>query len=88
MRIRTARTKAVKQAESRQQQEQQCGPAAQRDDPFGALSKAELDAQQVIELISAEERKALSIPGDIRDEKFCQELVRRAVDGLADWISW
>src|SRR5207248_10347232 len=42
----------------------------------------EPDAQEVIALIKAEERIGLAIPGDLRDEKFCQELVRRAVDGL------
>jgi NAD(P)-dependent dehydrogenase (short-subunit alcohol dehydrogenase family) len=42
----------------------------------------EPDAQQVIDLIKAEERKGLALPGDIRDEAFCQELVRRAVEGL------
>ena len=42
----------------------------------------EPDAQQVIELIKAEERKGLAIPGDLRDETFCQELVRKAVEGL------
>jgi NAD(P)-dependent dehydrogenase (short-subunit alcohol dehydrogenase family) len=42
----------------------------------------EPDAGQVIELIRAEERKGLAIPGDIRDEKFCQELVRKTVEGL------
>jgi NAD(P)-dependent dehydrogenase (short-subunit alcohol dehydrogenase family) len=42
----------------------------------------EPDALQVIDLIKAEERKGLALPGDIRDEAFCQELVRRAVEGL------
>ncbi|WP_407176116.1 SDR family oxidoreductase [Bradyrhizobium sp. STM 3562] len=42
----------------------------------------EPDAQEVIALIRAEERNGLAIPGDIRAEQFCQELVRRAVDGL------
>jgi len=42
----------------------------------------EPDAQEVIALIKAEGRIGLAIPGDIRDEKFCQELVARAVDGL------
>src|ERR1700744_4460074 len=42
----------------------------------------EPDAQQVIALIKAEGRIGLAIPGDLRDEQFCQELVRRAVDGL------
>ena len=42
----------------------------------------EPDAQEVIALIEAEKRTGLAIPGDIRDEKFCQELVDRAVKGL------
>jgi NAD(P)-dependent dehydrogenase (short-subunit alcohol dehydrogenase family) len=42
----------------------------------------EPDAQEVIALIKTEKRVGLAIPGDIRDEKFCQELVRRAVEGL------
>ena len=42
----------------------------------------EPDAREVIELIKAEGRKGLAIPGDIRDEQFCQELVRKAVEGL------
>lgn len=42
----------------------------------------EPDAQEVIALIKTENRIGLAIPGDIRDEKFCQDLVRRAVEGL------
>jgi NAD(P)-dependent dehydrogenase (short-subunit alcohol dehydrogenase family) len=42
----------------------------------------EPDAQQVIELIRAEKRKAIALPGDLRDEQFCRELVRKAVDEL------
>jgi NAD(P)-dependent dehydrogenase (short-subunit alcohol dehydrogenase family) len=42
----------------------------------------EPDAREVIELIRAEGRVGLAVPGDLREEKFCQELVRRAVDGL------
>jgi NAD(P)-dependent dehydrogenase (short-subunit alcohol dehydrogenase family) len=42
----------------------------------------EPDAQEVIALIKAEGRVALAIPGDIRDERFCQELVRQAIEGL------
>ena len=42
----------------------------------------EPDAREVIELISAEQRKGLALPGDIRDEQFCQELVRKALEGL------
>jgi len=42
----------------------------------------EPDAREVIEFIRAEERRGLALPGDIRDEKFCEELVRKAVEGL------
>jgi NAD(P)-dependent dehydrogenase (short-subunit alcohol dehydrogenase family) len=42
----------------------------------------EPDAQQVIDLIKAEGRIGLAIPGDLREEQFCQQLVQRAVDGL------
>jgi NAD(P)-dependent dehydrogenase (short-subunit alcohol dehydrogenase family) len=35
----------------------------------------EPDAQEVIGLITAERRIGIAIPGDLRDEKFCQELV-------------
>jgi NAD(P)-dependent dehydrogenase (short-subunit alcohol dehydrogenase family) len=42
----------------------------------------EPDAQQVIALIKAEGRTGLAIAGDIREEKFCRELVQRAVEGL------
>jgi NAD(P)-dependent dehydrogenase (short-subunit alcohol dehydrogenase family) len=42
----------------------------------------EPDAQQVVELIRVEGRNALPLPGDIRDENFCRELVSRAVEGL------
>ena len=42
----------------------------------------EPDAQEVIGLIKAEGRIGLAIPGDLRDEKFCQQLVARAIEGL------
>jgi NAD(P)-dependent dehydrogenase (short-subunit alcohol dehydrogenase family) len=42
----------------------------------------EPDAREVIALIEAEGRKAIAIPGDLRDEAFCNELVQTAVDGL------
>lgn len=42
----------------------------------------EPDAQEVMALIRAEGRNGIAIPGDIRDEEFCRELVRRAIDGL------
>lgn len=42
----------------------------------------EEDAREVIQLIKAEGRKAIAIPGDLRDEAFCRELVEKAVQGL------
>ncbi len=42
----------------------------------------EPNAREVIALIKADGRNALAIPGDLRDERFCQELVQRAVEGL------
>jgi len=42
----------------------------------------EPDAQEVIALIKAEGRKAIAIPGDLRDESFCKRLVEEAVKGL------
>lgn len=46
------------------------------------LPAEEPDAQEVIALIKAEGRKAIAIPGDLRDESFCQKLVAEAVKGL------
>lgn len=42
----------------------------------------EPDAQEVIKLIKAEGRKAVAIPGDLRDENFCTKLVNDAVREL------
>ncbi len=42
----------------------------------------EEDAREVIALIKEAGRKGLPIPGDLRDEKFCQQLVAKALDGL------
>lgn len=42
----------------------------------------EPDAQEVIELIKAEGRKAVAIPGDLREEAFCKKLVEEAVQQL------
>jgi NAD(P)-dependent dehydrogenase (short-subunit alcohol dehydrogenase family) len=42
----------------------------------------EPDAREVIELIKKEGRKAIAIPGDLRDEQFCIRLVQEAVDKL------
>src|SRR6195952_5511829 len=42
----------------------------------------EADAQEVVALIQAEGRKAVAIPGDLRDEAFCQKLVADALRQL------
>ena len=42
----------------------------------------EPDAHEVIELIEAAGRKGVAIPGDLRDEAFCQALVARAVEAM------
>ncbi len=42
----------------------------------------EPDAKEVIELIQAAGRKALALPGDIRDEAVCQKLVADTVEKL------
>lgn len=42
----------------------------------------EEDAREVIQLIKAEGRKAIALPGDLRDEAFCSKLVLDAVKAL------
>ena len=42
----------------------------------------EPDAREVIELIRAAGRKAVALPGDIRDEAFCKQLVEQAMTAL------
>jgi NAD(P)-dependent dehydrogenase (short-subunit alcohol dehydrogenase family) len=42
----------------------------------------EPDAREVIELIQEERRKGVAIPGDLREEAFCQRLVAEAVEKL------
>src|SRR5437588_5221911 len=42
----------------------------------------EPDAKEVIDLIKAAGRKAVALPGDLRDEAFCQKLVADAVKEL------
>jgi len=46
------------------------------------LPQEEPDAHEVVELIRAAGRKAVALPGDIRDEAFCQKLVADAVKQL------
>jgi NAD(P)-dependent dehydrogenase (short-subunit alcohol dehydrogenase family) len=42
----------------------------------------EPDAREVIELIKKEGRKAIAIPGDLRDEAFCKKMVDEAAKAL------
>jgi len=46
------------------------------------LPAEESDAREVIALIKAEGRIGLALPGDLRNEEFCQKLVADAVQGL------
>jgi len=46
------------------------------------LPEEKADAVEVIQLIEAEGRKAVSLPGDIRDERFCEKLVANAAEEL------
>lgn len=46
------------------------------------LPSEESNAKEVIELIEAENKKAVAIPGDISDESFCKTLVEKAVEQL------
>ena len=46
------------------------------------LPSEERDARQVIELIEAEGRKAIAIPGDLKHEQFCVQLVKSAHEQL------
>ena len=52
------------------------------DVAIGYLPDEESDAQEVVKLIEAEGRTAVAIPGDIKDEAFCGQLVETAVRGL------
>lgn len=52
------------------------------DVAIGYLPEEESDAREVIELIKKEGRKAVALPGDIRDESFCKKLVNDAVSHL------
>jgi NAD(P)-dependent dehydrogenase (short-subunit alcohol dehydrogenase family) len=52
------------------------------DVAIGYLPAEEPDASEVVRLIREAGRKAVALPGDIRDEAFCGELVARAVREL------
>jgi hypothetical protein len=46
------------------------------------LPAEEPDAREVVDLIRREGRKAVALPGDIREERFCRDLVARAATEL------
>jgi NAD(P)-dependent dehydrogenase (short-subunit alcohol dehydrogenase family) len=46
------------------------------------LPAEEPDAREVVALIRQEGRTALALPGDLRDEAFCEKLIEDAVQGL------
>lgn len=52
------------------------------DVAFGYLPAEESDAHEVLQLIRAAGRKAVLLPGDIRNESFCVQLVADAVREL------
>ncbi|MBI2772483.1 MAG: SDR family oxidoreductase [Burkholderiales bacterium] len=52
------------------------------DVAIGYLPQEEDDAKEVVALIRAAGRKAVALPGDIRSEGFCRQLVDGAVQGL------
>jgi NAD(P)-dependent dehydrogenase (short-subunit alcohol dehydrogenase family) len=52
------------------------------DVAIGYLPSEESDAREVIALIEAAGRKAIALPGDIKDEAFCKQLVAKAVEEL------
>lgn len=52
------------------------------DVAFGYLPQEQEDANEVVRLIEAAGRKAVTLPGDIRKEAFCKQLVSDAVRAL------
>jgi NAD(P)-dependent dehydrogenase (short-subunit alcohol dehydrogenase family) len=42
----------------------------------------EPDAREIIQLIAAEGRKAIPVPGDLGEEGYCKELVTKAIAAL------
>ncbi|KAA8997584.1 SDR family oxidoreductase [Paenibacillus spiritus] len=48
------------------------------------MPEEEADAKEVIELIQAAGRKAIAVPGDLKDEAYCEQLVETAVKELGE----
>lgn len=47
-----------------------------------AYLEADSDAQETLRVVQASGRKAIAVKGDVGDEAFCRQLVKRAVDDL------
>ena len=52
------------------------------DVAIGYLPSEDADAAEVIALIEAEGRKAIGLPGDVKDEDWCRRMIADTVDGL------
>jgi hypothetical protein len=48
----------------------------------------EPDAREVVQLIKAEGRKVVPVPGDLREEAYCKELVAKALSELGGSTLW
>ncbi|WP_432537189.1 SDR family oxidoreductase [Kineococcus arenarius] len=46
------------------------------------LPEEQADADETVALVEAAGRKGVSVPGDLREEEFCRQVVQRAVDEL------
>ncbi len=46
------------------------------------LPDEEKDAQETVRLIEEAGRRAVTVPGDIRDQQVCRQIIRRALDDL------
>lgn len=52
------------------------------DGAISYLSSEQVDANEVIALIEVEGAKALAMPGDIKDEEWCQSIVLQIIDAF------
>jgi NAD(P)-dependent dehydrogenase (short-subunit alcohol dehydrogenase family) len=46
------------------------------------LPEEEADAKEVVQLVEEAGRKAVAVPGDLKDEKYCEQLIAKAVEEL------
>ncbi|AIQ27559.1 oxidoreductase [Paenibacillus sp. FSL P4-0081] len=46
------------------------------------LPEEEADAKEVVQLVEEAGRKAVAVPGDLKDEKYCEQLIEEAVEEL------